>query len=265
MSKPSKMVRFQSGGAGAAAVAAAMTDKKRLLDLEIIVSKISLARGKTHDTRSRTKMFIEGDILDFLADIVQNYNVEIGGFLDFNMESKFERNVNTIGLSSMVAMAEDEQADFEIMYHTNTSTSIRNGEVNLVIPSVIDIIAALKRVARGFSQVDVVFSPDAVYVIYLDASLPLPFIANSGHAAHWTSILQGMQDKYKPFHSELDALEYFEDLAKIGVFILRYASGAPLNRVDIRANWPKKIPVFANLFEPLLPQIIASAKHIAAK
>jgi len=99
------------------------------------------------------------------------------------------------------------------------------------------------------SQVDLVFTLDAVYVIYVAPGTPL------GLDRKIKAIYQKYARMHKNFFQNPVILKIFDETAQLGIHVIRYSTTTGDPSRNILDNWPLSIPIYIDPKEPLTTKL----------
>jgi hypothetical protein len=194
---------------------------------------------------------LSGPGLRAFSEFVKS-GIEHGGIIDINKDGSLERAIFGIGALNYIHM--EDMYDFEIMFHTHPS-----GRTSYMFeqPSTGDLHACMYATSTSIGsdkkqkpfQVHVVFSPEAVYTIY---------VPSKEVDYHNPSIIKKIIDEYNSNNIGLRTLGQLNfmmhSVSKYGVYVFRYSKNEYFTDEDPEPinNWPDNIMLYIDPQEPIL-------------
>lgn len=200
--------------------------------------------------------YLDSSLLDHMAMIVENSSTESGGLLDLHHSGKLDKAVFRIGGQGYVNL---EGMDYELNYHVHPRRQtlgqyIRPDHIVYDLPSPADVAAVVYQAYRhgDNSQAHIIFAQDAVYVLQYDFSKKWrrDQLDNKKPIYAATKVFNDMNTAYNVYQNIQHFIEKM--YAATGVYIHRYTrvKGESKVNVNVRKNWPDKVPVYITILEP---------------
>ncbi len=219
-----------------------------------------------YDPRRRI-INLSGPLLRSLSDFVKT-GVEHGGMIDINIDGSVDRTIFGTGKKKSINIS--DMHDFEVTFHTHP---IGRTDYMFEPPSDSDVVIAARQVAlqrlllhreeetrlsylrRGlkyeappFHQVDLVFTHEGVYAIYITKpdELLKPRVFDEIRQAYNSSAHVVLEQNDNTLITRLLSVE------KYGIYIFRYAKVTDLEKLfpEPLNNWPESIPLYIDPKEP---------------
>ena len=199
----------------------------------------------TYDPKRRI-INLSGPVLRQFSNFVKA-GVEFGGMIDINKDGSFDRAMFGIGMKGSIKI--NDMLDFEVMFHTHPSGRTMLGFEKPSKPDIsVSMFASTIEYADRITaknQVHVVFSPEAVYTIY---------VPNTKIDYRHPSIINEVLEAVGGFATNVEAiLSNSERLAQFGIYVFRYSKVSRLKDLDQEEpinNWLDSIPLYIDPQEP---------------
>jgi hypothetical protein len=202
----------------------------------------------TYD-RKRRIINLSGPVLRQFSNFVKA-GIEFGGMIDINKDGSFDRAMFGIGMKASIDI--NDMLDFEIIFHTHPSGRTmfafeQPSKGDIQVSMFASTIEYADRITPKH-QVHIVFTPEAVYTIY---------VPNTKIDYRHPSIINDALEAVGGFLTKHEDVirSHIVKLAKLGIYVFRYSKVFRLRDIDQEEpinNWLDSIPLYIDPQEPII-------------